>query len=56
MSSALAPHRTGVHTPRILLRLDCGSPFRQECGMQVDGVEEEIPGELENICSDDGEL
>lgn len=24
--------------------------------MQVDGVEEEIPGELENICSDDGEL
>lgn len=25
----------------------------QECGMQVDGAEEEIPGELENICSDD---
>lgn len=24
--------------------------------MQVDGVEEEVPGELENICSDDGEL
>lgn len=32
------------------------SPFRQEGGMQVDGLEEEIPGELENICSDDGEL
>lgn len=24
--------------------------------MQVDGFEEEVPGELENICSDDGEL
>lgn len=32
------------------------SPFRQEGGMQVDGAEEEVPGELENICSDDGEL
>lgn len=24
--------------------------------MQVDGFEEEVPGELENICSDDGKL
>lgn len=31
-------------------------PFRQESGMQVDGAEEEVPGELENICSDDGQL
>lgn len=24
--------------------------------MQVDGIEEELPDELENACSDDGEM
>lgn len=28
----------------------------QECVMQVDGVEEELPDELENACSDDGKM
>lgn len=40
----------------IVVTLNPVSPVRQECGMLVDAVEEEIPGELENICSDDGEL
>ena len=30
--------------------------FSQECVMQVDGVEEELPDELENACSDDSKM
>lgn len=28
----------------------------QECVMQVDGAEEELPDELENACSDDSKM
>lgn len=28
----------------------------QECVMQVDGAEEELPDELENVCSDDSKM
>lgn len=29
---------------------------RQECVMHVDGAEEDLNDELENVCSDDGKL
>lgn len=46
---------TSISPPSLTEECEGTQLSGQECVMQVDGIEEELPDELENACSDDGE-